>query len=47
MMCSVEKAVASELLHEMDDIALNEDEADIAMDVFEGNKDKQEDFYYV
>ena len=33
MMCSVEKAVASELLHEMDDI--------------EGNKDKQEDFYYV
>lgn len=42
MMCSVEKAVASELLHEMDDMVLEEDEIDIALDVFESDKDKQE-----
>lgn len=42
MMCSVEKAVASELLHEMDDMVLEEDEIDIALDVFEDGNDKQE-----
>ena len=42
MMCSVEKAVALELLQEMDDAVLNDDEIDIVMDVFEGDKDKQE-----
>lgn len=42
MLCSVEKAVALELLQEMDDAVLNDDEIDIVMDVFEGDKDKQE-----
>lgn len=42
MMCSVEKAVASELLHEMDDMVLQEDEIDIALDVFEDDTVKQE-----
>ena len=42
MMCSVEKAVASELLHEMDDMVLQEDEIDIALDVFEDDTAKQE-----
>lgn len=42
MMCSVEKAVALELLQEMDDAVLNDDEIDVVMDVFEGDKDKQE-----
>ena len=42
MMCSVEKAVALELLREMDDAVLNDDEIDVVMDVFEGDKDKQE-----
>lgn len=41
-MCSVEKAVALELLQEMDDAVLNDDEIDVVMDVFEGDKDKQE-----
>ena len=41
MMCSVEKAVASELLHEMDDMVLQEDEIDIALDVFEDDTVKQ------
>ena len=44
MMCSVEKAVALELLQEMDDAVLNDDEIDVVMDVFEGDKDKQEVF---
>lgn len=42
MMCSVEKAVASELLHEMDNMVLQEDEIDIALDVFEDDTVKQE-----
>lgn len=44
MMCSVEKAVALELLQEMDDMVLEDDEIDVTMDVFEGDKDKQEVF---
>lgn len=44
MMCSVEKAVALELLQEMDDMVLEDDEVDITMDVFEADKDKQEVF---
>ena len=42
MMCSVENAVASDLLHEMDDMVLQEDEIDIALDVFEDDTVKQE-----
>lgn len=45
MMCSIEQAVASELLHEMDDMTLQDDEIDTALDVFE-NDDKQEETYY-
>lgn len=44
MMCSVEQAVALELLQEMDDMVLEDDEIDVTMDVFEGDKDKQEVF---
>lgn len=44
MMSSVEKAVALELLQEMDDMVLDDDEIDVTMDVFEGDKDKQEVF---
>ena len=43
-MCSVEKAAALELLQEMDNMVLEDDEIDVTMDVFEGDKDKQEVF---
>ena len=43
-MCSVEKAVALELLQEMDNMVLEDDEIDVTLDVFEGDKDKQEVF---
>ena len=44
MMCAVEQAVALELLQEIDDMVLEDDEIDVTMDVFEGDKDKQEVF---
>lgn len=44
MMCSVEKAAALELLQEMDNMVLEDDEIDVTLDVFEGDKDKQEVF---
>lgn len=43
-MCSVEKAAALELLQEMDNMVLEDDEIDVTLDVFEGDKDKQEVF---
>ena len=43
-MCSVEKAAALELLKEMDNMVLEDNEIDVTLDVFEGDKDKQEVF---
>lgn len=43
-MCSVEKAAALELLQEIDNMVLEDDEIDVTLDVFEGDKDKQEVF---
>lgn len=45
MMCSLEQAVASDILAEMDEAVLNEDVVDLTLDIFEAKNDKNEEVY--